>query len=240
MSWTLTAVYGFRAGTTDGEYPQGAPLPGRSDAVLGTTMFGGPTQNGIAYRVAPDGVDGAWQEHVLHYFSGIPDGAVPHSSLVSDEHGHFFGTTEQGGNSGCRHEQGCGTVFELTAPRPGQPGWKEQVIYAFAAGPVTTDGSIPMAGLIRDRKTGVLYGTTVQGGIDCGDAGCGTVFSLTPPAEGQTAWTESVLHFFDGHDGAKPEAPLTAGRDGWLYGTTVGEHYCVTDKGMGDVFRIKL
>ena len=239
-SWTVTALYGFQGGSTDGLVPEGAPLARRSGAVLGTTAFCGPTQNGIVYRLTQDSADGAWHEHVLHYFSGVPDGTVPYSSLVSDNQGHFFGTTEQGGSPGCRREQGCGTVFELTAPRPGQPGWKEQLIYAFAAGPVATDGSIPMAGLIRDRKTGVLYGTTEQGGIKCSGAGCGTVFSLSPPAKGQTVWTESVLHFFDGHDGAKPEAPLTAGRDGWLYGTTVGEHYCVTDKGMGDVFRIKL
>jgi uncharacterized repeat protein (TIGR03803 family) len=50
---------------------------------------------------------------------------------------------------------------------------KETVLHSFAARP--TDGSGPLAGLIRDAS-GNLYGTTLNGGIH----GLGTVFKLIP------------------------------------------------------------
>jgi uncharacterized repeat protein (TIGR03803 family) len=59
----------------------------------------------------------------------------------------------------------------------------ETVLYRFKDIP---DGAAPAAGLIADKQ-GALYGTTSAGGSrSC--AGCGTVFKLTPPTKGQTAW----------------------------------------------------
>jgi hypothetical protein len=81
----------------------------------------------------------------------------------------------------------------------------EAVLYNFMDSP---DGAYPTAGLISDAQ-GALYGTTSEGGIpNCGpfapeQTGCGTVFKLTPPASGQTQWTETVLYTFQG------------GSDGW-------------------------
>ena len=49
--------------------------------------------------------------------------------------------------------------------------------------------SISQLIMIADEQ-GALYGTTQSGGI----GGAGTVFKLTPPAKGQTTWTESVLY----------------------------------------------
>jgi hypothetical protein len=48
------------------------------------------------------------------------------------------------------------------------------------------------------------------------------VFKLTPPARGQTAWTETVLWSFLGSDGDgdTPAAGLIADENGTLYGTT--------------------
>jgi uncharacterized repeat protein (TIGR03803 family) len=83
--------------------------------------------------------------------------------------------------------------------------------------------------MIADGK-GAFYGTTNGGGESCdneeiesaGD-GCGTIFRLTPPTEGQTAWTETVLHRFKTKgDGSYPHAGLIADKQGALYGTTEG------------------
>ena len=85
-----------------------------------------------------------------------------------------------------------GTVFKLTPPAKGQTTWTETVLYRFCSQPGGSDGANPSAGLIADKE-GALYGTTA-----CRRelAGCGTVFKLTPPAKGQTAWTETVLYSF--------------------------------------------
>ena len=60
-------------------------------------------------------------------------------------------------------------------------------IYSF--GTSATDGVTPIS-LIRGDK-GVLYGVTAYGGTFWG-----TIFRLTPPAAGQTNWTEKILHTF--------------------------------------------
>jgi len=66
----------------------------------------------------------------------------------------------------------------------------------------------------------VLYGTTANGGDSSGTctSGCSTVFSLTPPVTPGGVWTETLLHAFQGSDGANPYAPLTVSAKGNLYG----------------------
>ena len=83
-------------------------------------------------------------------------------------------------------------------------GWGEkEVLYSFKGG---KDGKYPTyPGLIFD-KAGNLYGTTFDGGIGP-LGGFGTVFELTPKADG--SWTETVLHrFTGGRDGAFPYSGL--------------------------------
>ena len=79
---------------------------------------------------------------------------------------------------------------------------------------------------------GVLYGATTLGGYTTG----GTLFSLTPPAAGQTAWTERTLYTFNGGtDGARPLGHLIADSSGNLYGATSngGNQICLC----GSVFK---
>jgi len=85
--------------------------------------------------------------------------------------------------------------------------------FSFTGG---SDGGAPVAGLIADTS-GALYGTTSEGGI----GNNGTVFKLTPPAKGQTTWTETVLYRFTGSDGSGPVAGLIADNLGALFGTTL-------------------
>ncbi len=88
----------------------------------------------------------------------------------------------------------------------------EQPIYTFQGG---ASGALPQAGLIAD-KAGNLYGTTTGGA-----AGYGVVFKLSPPAQGSTQWTQTVLYAFTGGaDGGVPQTRLTLGQKGVLYGTT--------------------
>jgi uncharacterized repeat protein (TIGR03803 family) len=49
------------------------------------------------------------------------------------------------------------------------------------------------------------------------------VFKLSPPAAGETQWTETVLYSFKvGNDGFNPEGDPIMDANGVLYGTTNG------------------
>jgi uncharacterized repeat protein (TIGR03803 family) len=151
----------------------------------------------------------ASKEKVLHSFNpNRKEGAYPAAGLVLDEAGNLYGTAYQGSLAG--------TVFQLA---PGKNGkWTTKVLHSFGYG---KDGSYPLAGLIFDAA-GSLYGTTSDGGAygsGCSGQGCGTVFKLTPGANGK--WTEKVLHSFGhGKDGFFPHAGLIFDAAGNLYGTT--------------------
>ena len=118
---------------------------------------------------------------VVYNFTGGSDGAQPYAGLI-DVNGTLYGTTSQGGGSGCATTitSGCGTVFSIT------PSGQETVLHAFTGG---SDGANPKAALID--VNGTLYGTTFHGG-DTKCKGCGTVFSITPSG------VEKVLHSFSG------------------------------------------
>ena len=106
----------------------------------------------------------------------------PTGSLTFDAAGNLYGTTQSGGGTGCGGG-GCGVVWKLM---PGTNGiWTLKTLHVFT-GP---DGNNPAAGVIFDAA-GNLYGTT-QGG---GPANAGTVFKLTPNANG--TWSETVIYSF--------------------------------------------
>jgi uncharacterized repeat protein (TIGR03803 family) len=83
-----------------------------------------------------------------------------------------------------------------------------EVIHAF-----TAPGGQPTAPVVAS-PSGVLYGTTQNGGIFAR----GSVFSLTP--DGSGGFTYLLLHSFAGPDGAAPQHGLVFGADGNIYGTT--------------------
>ena len=158
-------------------------------------------------------------------------GAFPLSALVFDSAGNLYGTTQTGGaNPSLCKGGGCGTVFELI---PGTNGkWTEKLLHSFHG----QDGIDPAANLIFDAA-GNLYGTTFLGGdLKCKDGngnGCGTVFKLTPGANGE--WSEKVLHSFNGKDGFATYAGVIFDSTGNLYGTTLsGGAY-----GYGTVFELR-
>ena len=123
-------------------------------------------------------------------------------------------------------------ALSLTASAVAAP--VETVLYPFKGG---SDGLNPYAGLIADKE-GALYSTTFVGG---GSSNAGTVFKLTPPASGQTAWTETVLYSFTGGAaGGYPYAGLIADKQAAVYGTTFGGGGIAGYPGGGTVFRLTL
>lgn len=105
----------------------------------------------------------------------------------------------------------------------------EKQLYSFPS--FRNDGHSPLAGVVIDTE-GNLYGTTSVGGA----FSAGTVFELSPPATGKSAWTEKILHSFhnNGTDGARPYAALVRDKTGHLYGAT----YSGGSRNVGTVFEL--
>ena len=157
--------------------------------------------------------DSGWDLLTLYKFMEGP--SFPGEILIGRD-GTLFSTTYNGGDKGC-DQFGCGTVFELkpqaTAGRTPLRPWLETVLHPFSG---DGEGSYPTGGLISDPD-GNLYGTTIGGGVDTCNRGCGTVYRLTPSGNG---WTITTLYAFKGgSDGSVPESAVVANA-GKLYGTT--------------------
>jgi uncharacterized repeat protein (TIGR03803 family) len=163
-----------------------------SGNLYGATQFGGTSNYGIVFRVAPDG-----RFKLLHSLAGGTDGRYPAAGLIAGNDGNIYGVTQGGGGSDhCTY--GCGTVFRLA------PDGTLTILHAFTG---EADGANPLGSLLLARS-GKFYGTTDDGSK-------GTVFSLKPDG------TEFVLHSFGGSgDGFEPLSGVISDDDHNLYGTT--------------------
>ena len=165
----------------------------------------------------------------LYTFVNQPEDGGNPIGLAAGSNGVFYGVTASGG-------LGYGTVFAVTPPAETGGAWTETVLYDFKG---KSDGAIPSGIAVGSGPDGgtILYGTTAYGGTGALPngclitvaaglppltySGCGTVFSLTPPASPNGQWTESVLYnFAGGGDGGEPYTGVVIGAGGVLYGTT--------------------
>jgi uncharacterized repeat protein (TIGR03803 family) len=236
--WTESVLYSFKGGK-DGAYPLAGVVLDTAGNLYGTA-------GNIVFKLSPN-QKGGWTETVLHSFKGGSKGADP-NGLVLDAAGNIYGTASGGGKSGGNcFSSGCGVVFKLSPNTRGI--WTETVLWTFSGYPY--DGSLswsnflfgPGAALVLDAAGG-LYGTTPSGGrsTSCDNSGCGTVFKLTPPKAGDSAWTEHILHSFATAtgDGISPLGTLVFDQVGHLYGTTEfgGTGACTYQAGCGTVFQL--
>ena len=178
--------------------------------LYGAAAAGGAFANGVLFSVATNGPTAS----ILHSFTPLDpptgtnsDGAAPWGNLVLSG-SLLFGTTSAGGAGG------NGTIFSVNAN-----GSNFTTLYHFTAmDPLigtNTDGAVPVAGLILSN--GVLYGTTMAGGL----GKSGTIFSIRTSGTGFT-----VLHHFTpieaatrtNADGANPVASMILSGD-TLFGT---------------------
>ncbi len=218
-AWSFAVLYTFSAppagkqGGPDGAQPCGRLARDDTGTLYGTTTYGGAFDRGVVFSLAPPAPGGlSWTQTVLHSFPGKGIVIATCPLTLSAGGRVLYGTTAYGD-----------PVFRLRR-QPG--GWVYRRI-GFAAGtgvPVQPNG-----GLVIDGN-GDLFGTSQSGG-----AGYGTVFELSPPAAGQTAWTEQTLHAFTGPDGSQPTDGLAVSRSATaLFGATLFGG----DKRGGVVFRL--
>ena len=218
---TYTVLHNFTGGA-DGAFPYVSLSMDGAGNLYGVASLGGLTGAcngngcGTVYKLTQKG--SGWILSPLYAFTGGSDGATPYGRVIVGPNGTLYGTTYYGGNY--NFPFGSGVVFNLRPPahNPGKvfSPWTETVLHQFTS-PQQDDGANPQGPLAFD-PTGVIYGTTFAGGIECYDAGyCGTVYQLTPNGSG---WTEKVLHEFNGSDGAFPQSGVILDPSGNLYGTT--------------------
>ncbi len=204
----------------DGWQPFPGLLRDAAGNLYGTTAYGGKTSHpcpsagcGVVFKLNKNG-----KETVLHKFSGV-DGWPPVGPLVEDQGGNLYGATQYGSDGG--------VVFKL------DKRGRETVLYSFGCG--SHHGCDPGAGVILDAVDNI-YGTTFIGGdLNCNPGqGCGEVFKV------DTGGHETVLHVFEGSDGANPWSPLLLDSAGNLYGTTQkgGNLDCQGGLGCGVAYKL--
>lgn len=200
---TFTVLYSFAGYPSDGAGPLAGLFMAPDGTLYGTTTHGGSVNSVDCANAGLMGcgtvfkLDNGGKETVLHNFDQA-DGANPYGGVILDAQGNLYGTTAFGGRlEDCtgNGSTGCGVVFELT-------GEKEMVLHRFCSVSNCNDGAVPWSGLVMD-PAGALYGTASGGGAN----GYGVVFKLVGPKQ-------SVVHPFEGTDGAYPEASLLLDGDG--------------------------
>lgn len=222
--WTRQNLAAFVG--SDGSTPSGG-LVALNGRYYGTTVCGGATGNGTVYELAPapPGTLG-WTKTRLVSFAGT-DGSQPRGAgLITDPAGNLYGTTAYGG------AYGKGTIFRLTPPVTATAKWTKTTLVNFTG----TNGAAPAGALVRSAA-GKFYGVTWSGGA----SGWGTVYELTPPATGATAWKLKTLVAFDKTTGANPLGSLVFDKSGNLYGATwFGGTQCAVagTSGCGLIFRL--
>ncbi len=231
-SQTLQLIHQFTG--PDGERPVVGLTIDAAGRLYGTTFEGGASGLGTVFRLMRSG--SGWVLNTIYSFRGGADGDGPMGRVVFGPDGALYGTTNQGGNTAC-NPVGCGTVFKLQPPvtfcRTPLCPWTKTTIHTFAA-QQNSDGQFPVGDLTFD-SAGNLYGVTTYGG----QHDVGTVYELTPSNGG---WIETILDSF-GIIYHSPEAGVTFGSDGNLYGTLTyangnppccyGAIYALTRSGTG-------
>ena len=134
--------------------------------LYGTTAFGGKNGQGSVFSLNLK----SGSETTLYTFAGLSKGGEPGPNLLFDG-GLLYGTTFFGGANCGTGSGGCGIVFAFD-PKTGA----ENVVHTFKPG---IGGHFPDSNLVF--HDGLIYGSTIYGGHHrCGQAGCGTIFSIDP------------------------------------------------------------
>ena len=193
--WTFTVLHAFTGGT-DGCEP-GSSLRYSGGYLYGTTVYGGPSNQGTAFRLPTSGGSDFNAAFALnngnHPWGGINSGS--------------YGTTYNGG------KYGLGNVYEWT--------YGHHLVVKHVFNSTGAAGRHPLGELLfmfNASSPSKMYGTTYDGGV----SGRGAVYMLTESLYHFDVWaTTSVLHSFSGPEGAFPGAGVVMDAAGNLYGTTV-------------------
>ncbi|HWD20017.1 MAG TPA: choice-of-anchor tandem repeat GloVer-containing protein [Verrucomicrobiae bacterium] len=166
---------------------------GTYSVIVSDDLFYEQSSNAVV-TVSPLSAPG-YALQIMHSFKGS-DGANPNASLMQARDGNLYGTTVNGG------AENGGALFSVNT----NGGFA--TFYSFTGG---SDGANIYAALTQGAGADPnLYGVAAAGG----DSALGTIFRVA------TNQAVTALHeFTGGDDGSSPNAPLTLGNDGRLYGS---------------------
>jgi uncharacterized repeat protein (TIGR03803 family) len=170
-------VYSFAGGPNDGSQPMYDQLRQQGSALYGTTLRGGPANQGVIYKLNTSGTGFT----LIHRFQGgAGDGAQPQSSPLPIG-SKLYGTTTRGGSNN------LGTLYAV-----GTGGTNFHILYSFS----TPSGSQPGGFVVKVGNA--LYGMTRLGGVKNN----GVLFRYNLKTGAYT-----LLHSFVGgaNDGAAPD-----------------------------------
>ena len=173
-----------------------APLTLANDGNLyGTTMAGGPTEQGTVFRMTPAGTMKAL------YDGDFANGTNLVGAVTQGNDGLIYGTTSANGSGG------FGVVFKLSLTG------KYTKLHEFGLD-LTHDGMYPDAGIVA-ASDGKFYGAT-SAGQSGGSVPNGNLFSVT------SSGTYNLLYAFDGTHGYLAQATPMQHTNGKLYGVAEG------------------
>ena len=107
--WKETILHTFGQ-PNDGAAPMSGLAFDPSGRLYGTTCCGGNEGDGTIFSLKSVAGNGGWTYENLYDFTAPPNGFFPSGSLISDQAGLLYGTTELGGDGACSNG-GCGAVF---------------------------------------------------------------------------------------------------------------------------------
>jgi len=205
--FTESTVYSF-IGTPGTDSPGTGVIVDTTGAVYGTTARGGAYGQGTFYVLTPSG--NTYNETTFYSFGGHATSADYITSIASDGHGGFLGTSEYGGLFG------RGEVFALTVSASGVA---ERALDFFRSGATSRPGYNPLVPIVTDAS-GNIIGINAEGGA----TGFGAIYELHPTSAGGygvgTIFDCSAKSFFG--------TGFVAGPGGMLYSPISGGFLVLT------------
>ena len=170
---TESILFSFGGSTTSGSNPSGNLLFDVGGNLYGVTNAGGSANDyGVVYSLAPS--QPTWIQTILYTFTK-QSGVNPVGGLTwNHTNNNLYGTTSSLNGL----TSGDGSVFKLVPPAVKGGAWTESTLFQFT---YSVSGGYPTGAVLRDSKTGTLYGTAINGGVTGCDLFCGTIWQVANP-----------------------------------------------------------
>jgi uncharacterized repeat protein (TIGR03803 family) len=170
---TESLLFSFGGSSTTGTAPIGNLIFDAGGNIYGVTNTGGSANDyGVVYSLSP--TKSTWTESILFTFTKS-SGVNPVAGLAwNHTNNNLYGTTSSLNGL----TSGDGTVFKMTPPAVKGGVWTQSTLFQFT---YKVSGGYPTGVVTRDSKTGTLYGTAINGGIEGCDLYCGTVWQIANP-----------------------------------------------------------